>query len=133
MAENMNLIPANELPEAVGNEVEALCVENGQMKRKTCNLGGTYIIDLTKSADNSAQDNVFTINDINYDDFIEQIWNGRPFCLKGPLDEDTIVFLNPWSFYLSDGVLYIMTMSQYVTYSTYIFAFTNGTWTPPTE
>ena len=41
MAENINLIPANELPEAIGEEVSVLCVENGELKQKAASgLGG---------------------------------------------------------------------------------------------
>lgn len=35
MSENINFIPANELPEAEGDEVSVLCVENGELKQKS--------------------------------------------------------------------------------------------------
>lgn len=39
--ENINFIPANELPVAEGNEVSVLCLENGEMKQKPASgLGG---------------------------------------------------------------------------------------------
>ena len=34
MAENINFISATELPEATGEEVSVLCLENGEMKQK---------------------------------------------------------------------------------------------------
>ena len=41
MAKNINFIPATELPEATGEEVSVLCLENGEMKQKPANgLGG---------------------------------------------------------------------------------------------
>ena len=41
MSENINFIPANELPVAVGAEVSVLCLENGEMKQKPgASLGG---------------------------------------------------------------------------------------------
>ena len=41
MSENINFIPATELPEAEGNEVSVLCVENGELKQKAASgLGG---------------------------------------------------------------------------------------------
>lgn len=41
MAENINFISATELPEATGEEVSVLCLENGEMKQKPANgLGG---------------------------------------------------------------------------------------------
>lgn len=39
--ENINFIPANNLPVAEGDEVSVLCLENGEMKQKPANgLGG---------------------------------------------------------------------------------------------
>lgn len=51
--ENMNFIPANNLPVAEGNEVEVLCLENGQMKRKPASGlgGGAYDIKVRIWAD----------------------------------------------------------------------------------
>lgn len=41
MAENINFIPATELPEATGEKVSVLCLENGEMKQKSgASLGG---------------------------------------------------------------------------------------------
>lgn len=41
MSENINFIPATELPEAEGDEVSVLCVENGELKQKAASgLGG---------------------------------------------------------------------------------------------
>lgn len=41
MAENINFIPATELPQATGEEVSVLCLENGEMKQKPgASLGG---------------------------------------------------------------------------------------------
>lgn len=41
MAENINFISAAELPEATGEEISVLCLENGAMKQKPANgLGG---------------------------------------------------------------------------------------------
>ena len=41
MTENINFISATELPEATGEEVSVLCLENGEMKQKSANgLGG---------------------------------------------------------------------------------------------
>lgn len=46
--ENMNFIPANELPVAEGDEVSILCVENGELKLKSASgFGGKTAYDLT--------------------------------------------------------------------------------------
>lgn len=45
--ENINFIPANELPEAEGDEVSVLCVENGELKQKSASgLGGNTNYDI---------------------------------------------------------------------------------------
>lgn len=42
MAENINFIPANELPVAEGDEVSVLCLEGGELKQKPgASLGGS--------------------------------------------------------------------------------------------
>lgn len=41
MAENINFIPATELPEAVGDDVSVICLENGELKQKPgASIGG---------------------------------------------------------------------------------------------
>ena len=54
MAKNINFIPATELPEATGEEVSVLCLENGEMKQKPANglAGGVdAVIDLGAYSD----------------------------------------------------------------------------------
>ena len=54
MAENINFIPATELPNTYADEVDVLCVENGEMKRKTgTSLGGSFdaVIDMATWGD----------------------------------------------------------------------------------
>ena len=41
MAETINFIPATELPEATGEEVSVICLENGELKQKPgASIGG---------------------------------------------------------------------------------------------
>ena len=51
MAENINFISAAELPEATGEEISVLCLENGAMKQKPANgLGGGFMeVEITLS------------------------------------------------------------------------------------
>ena len=51
MAKNINFISATELPEATGEEVSVLCLENGEMKQKPANgLGGGFMeVEITLS------------------------------------------------------------------------------------
>ena len=47
MAENINFIPATDLPEATVDEVSVLCVENGELKQKSASgLGGNTQYDI---------------------------------------------------------------------------------------
>lgn len=52
MAENINFISATELPEATGEEVSVLCLENGEMKQKpgaSLGSGGFMEVEITLS------------------------------------------------------------------------------------
>ena len=51
MAENINFISATELPEATGEEISVLCLENGEMKQKPgASLGGGFMeVEITLS------------------------------------------------------------------------------------
>ena len=54
MAENINFISATELPEATGEEVSVLCLENGEMKQKSgasFGGGGFMEVDIVLSGD----------------------------------------------------------------------------------
>lgn len=51
MSENINFIPANELPVAEGDEVSVLCIENGELKLKP----------VAKADDNSKYDMVLRL------------------------------------------------------------------------
>ena len=44
--ENIEFIPASNLPITEGSEVDVLCVENGELKRKAISLGGDPEYDL---------------------------------------------------------------------------------------
>ena len=55
MAENINFISATELPEATGEEVSVLCLENGEMKQKpgaSLGGGGFMEVEITLSGTN---------------------------------------------------------------------------------
>ena len=55
MAENINFISATELPEATGEEISVLCLENGAMKQKPANGlggGGFMEVEIILSGDN---------------------------------------------------------------------------------
>lgn len=90
MAENIEFIPANELPVAEGDEVSVLCLENGEMKQKPgASLGGGEKADMvialtapsipkTQTADNTA----VTIESGNLEAVVEALRAGRPPVVK---------------------------------------------------
>ena len=72
--ENINFIPANNLPVAEGDEVSVLCLENGEMKQKPANgLGGgkaDVVIEVTGSED-------ATIKSGSYNEVVTKLQNGE--------------------------------------------------------
>lgn len=73
MANNIELIPASELPVAEGTEVDVLCVENGELKRKEgASLGGGVKtvngIEPDENGDVEVSSGVRTVNGIEPDD-----------------------------------------------------------------
>lgn len=82
MTENINFIPATELPEATGEEVSVLCLENGEMKQKPANgLGGG--VDLELSVPEYTVTKTYTTDDINIvsgsiESVMQKVNNGEP-------------------------------------------------------
>lgn len=89
MSENINFIPANQLPEAEGDEVSVLCVENGELKQKSASgLGGKTDYDLELritcawDAENSRITSTGEILSGSYDAVLEKLDTGvMPSCL----------------------------------------------------
>ena len=65
MAENINFISATELPEATGEEVSVLCLENGEMKQKPANGLGDGGVDLELSVPEYTVTEAYTTDSIN--------------------------------------------------------------------
>jgi hypothetical protein len=130
MAENINFIPANELPEAVGDEIEVLCVENGQMKRKTGSLGGKGLV-VYMTAENvvPSSETEFTYT-ANFDEIAETIHNGGDVWVDmqgvtGIYARGKIIT----AIYMGGSLV----LTAYAMGAYYSFTCTNGTWTPPVE
>lgn len=52
MSENINFIPATELPEAIGDDVSVICLENGELKQKPgASIGGDPLLCRTYTAE----------------------------------------------------------------------------------
>ena len=81
MAENIEFIAAKDLPEATGDEVSILCLENGALKQKPgASLGGSgggYVLvvkaeEVTESTDTS----MTIVSTESYDSYAEMVYNG---------------------------------------------------------
>ena len=82
MNENINFISAAELPEATGEEVSVLCLENGEMKQKPANgLGGgekpDMVITVTGKSNVSAKNGNYTITEGSVDSVFAAFHAGR--------------------------------------------------------
>ena len=85
--ENINFIPADQLPETEGNEVSVLCVENGELKRKTASGlggGGTYDIKLRIDAGDNGP--VAEVLDGSFDAAAAKINDDEPGIVRVILD-----------------------------------------------
>ena len=128
MAENINFISANELPEATGDEIAVLCVENGQMKRKIGSLGGAYVIDLTgQTLDPTAAQTIIT--SVSYNDFADHWYKGGVLAIKTLMQGATAYMYPTGGVYMPGTGIIFMALSSTGSIGQLIFA--NGTWTPP--
>lgn len=87
MAKNSNFISATELPEATGEEVSVLCLENGEMKQKPANgLGGgekpDMVITVTGMSNTTANNGNYTITEGSVDAVFAAFRAGRYPILK---------------------------------------------------
>lgn len=72
MAKNINFISAAELPEATGEEVSVLCLENGEMKQKPANgLGGGGFMEVEITLSDSS----FTSGNVTFNKTYDEIKN----------------------------------------------------------
>lgn len=154
MADNINLIPAAELPTTEADEVDVLCVENGEIKRKpAANLsgggGGGYVIKATAEefgqAGEPGEDGSMTIAlATSYDDFIDILLAGgsvwidftEAFSSMG-LNASLAAAITSWMWtFLTDGTALVSRVALVMPNGSGIVTmpvnvlFPNGTWTP---
>ena len=80
MSEKIEFIPAKDLPVAEGDEVDVLCVENGELKRKEgTSLGGSNNYDLVVEHRYTYMGSVTTFNVVtgSYETILEKLRNGN--------------------------------------------------------
>lgn len=114
--EDINFIPANELPVAVGDKVDVLCLEDGALKQKPASgLGGNYdFVVKLHFVDDSVV--VELVSSITHDEAFQKLKDGME--LKAFIHEDGTNLppayredMNEWlwngeangAFYVEDG------------------------------
>lgn len=142
MADNINLIPAAELPLTEAEEVDVLCVENGELKRKAgANLGGGggYVIHVPAgeiSTDDGGNLNI-TLSE-SYDNFMPIIEAGGSVWLdlsKDPTLAEVgalYVTVPVIGAFLASGEGLMLLASNAIFGQMIQVSCPNGTWTPET-
>ena len=144
MAENYEFISAANLPTTDAKEVDVICVEGGELKRKpgaSIGGGGGYVVRLPADTpmDGTGSSFIFMVEE-SYDNFADILYNGGSVLIDASatmLGQElstgfAAVIPGAWS--MQDGVLAAISMLYYSNQLIAIqFAFPNGTWTPPAE
>lgn len=127
--ENIEFIPANELPASEAEEVSVLCLENGELKQKpgaSLSGAGGYVIALTEDSCEVDESGFAYIG--NYDEFADILYNGGSVWLDMTALVGTTnrLFVTSWGY--EEGVIILLSSmeGQQLT-----IACPNGTWTPP--
>lgn len=136
MSENINFIPASELPLAEAKEVDVLCVENGELKRKAgANLGGGgYIINVpTEELQIVDNGNIQIILSESRDNFGPILAAGGKVWAKVSLGTESMYLsIILWTF--EAGALIMASAFPSGTALVVVrILCPNGTWTPETE
>lgn len=143
MAENYEFISAANLPTTDAKEVDVICVEGGELKRKPGASigGGGYVVRLP--ADTQMQygdDGSITFVAVeSYDNFMEVLYNGGSVLIDAsatPLGQQMgsgFAMLNPNAWGTQENVLVALASMAYMgTQLSFQIVFPNGTWTLPT-
>jgi hypothetical protein len=133
--ENVQFIAAKDLPVAESKDVNALCVENGELKQKPMSSGaGGYVIRVNPewlSEDSTDEDMIFN-SDICYDEIAELVYNGGSVWVDMSALMGVFAFLSPVGI-MRDGDNYGLVMSMAGSAQTVWINMPAGTWQPPTE
>lgn len=136
MAENYELIAAKDLPTTDAAEIDVICVENGELKRKPgTSISGGYVIHLDTSMITSASEIqvVFTCND-SYDELAKVVYNGGCVWLDGT--NVASMSMGNYVRVVAQSVYYNYELSEFgveanISGMSGLVRFPNGTWTPP--
>lgn len=146
MADNINLIPAAELPLTEAEAVDVLCVEGGELKRKAAaNLGGGgggYVIHVPAeefTVDDTTDPTSVTITlSESYDNFAPLWYSGGNLYLDATNDPTlagagAIIYLPIMAVAFAPELGgFVMMATNALTQVAYQIIAGNGTWTPAT-
>lgn len=135
MTENIELIAASDLPTTNAGEVDVLCVENGELKRKPgASLGGDGYVIVLPSTVEISNDSIMV--EENYDNFMNILYNGGSVWIDvssvealGGMSTTTPSRFSVIMWAYQDGAIILVALIQL---NLVMFTFQNGTWTPPT-
>lgn len=144
MADNYEFISAANLPTTDAKEVDVICVEGGELKRKpgaSIGGGGGYVVRLP--ADTQIQfDNdgtIMMVSEENRDNFAEMMYNGGNVIIDASATTlaqsmgISLAMLAPAAWGFDSGVLLAVVTTNFNGQSmSFSIMFPNGTWTPPT-
>ena len=141
MAENYNLIPAAELPTTEADEVDVLCVEGGELKRKAAaNLGGGgYVIHVPAEEISTSDEGTMITLSESYDNFMPILASGGSVWLdlsKLPAMAEMgalYVAVPVTGAYFISGMGLMLIALEGASSEKIQVTCTNGTWLPETE
>ena len=143
MAVNYELIAAKDLPTTDAEEVDVLCVEDGELKRKAgASIGGGvsggYVIKLPVETEYDMSENgIFAFISESFDNFADVLYNGGTVWVDFSALTDLTggafarVAINAWM--IQDGILMLSAVTAIDGIVPAVFYCINGTWTPPSE
>ena len=144
MAENYEFISAANLPTTDAKEVDVICVEGGELKRKpgaSIGGGGGYVVRLPADTQMQMGDDgsVTFVAVENRDNFAEMMYNGGNVIIDAsatPLAQSmgiSLAMLAPAAWGFDSGVLLaVVTTNFNGQQMSFSIIFPNGTWEPPT-
>lgn len=136
MSENYEMIAAANLPTTDAKEVDVICVEGGELKRKTGSLGGGgYVVVVPFDELAEGQESGEITCSESYDNFANLLYNGGSVQIdmsamtSAIFGQEGVLRIAPSMWVYVDGG--IMITLQFMG-TEMAFRFPNGTWTPPT-
>lgn len=142
MSENYELIAGANLPTTDAAEVDVICVEGGELKRKPgASLGGGgggYVINIDPSVDIIDRETGTIMMSGSYDDFAPilyaggSVWVNVANVMEGDIPAGTIMNIPASMFAYIPGMGLQVIALNIMTDAKYILMFMNGSWTPPT-